>query len=284
MKPGQYSYMAEATARMRAAHQLLDDEPKILSDPLAVRILGPRAEQTIRADAARYQEPTLKRSRTLLVVRARYVEDELQAALQRGMPQLVVLGAGLDTLPYRIDRPGLNLRMFEVDHPDTQRWKLGLLEAAGLSPPDSLSHVAVDFERQSLADELLAAGFDPSAPAFFSWLGVSYYLERPAVTQMFAFVASMPSSSQIVFDFLLDESQLDAQGREAVACAGRVADRHREPLRTRFRPDSLCADLRRLGFRDVTWLDPETATQRYLRARSDGLSLDPSLQLVSAVR
>jgi methyltransferase (TIGR00027 family) len=108
--------------------------------------------------------------RAHLVARSRYAEDALATAVNRGVRQYVLLGAGLDTFAYRNPYPGL--RVFEIDHPATQQWKRGLLARNGIPIPPSLTSVPVDFEQQSLERELISAGFDRAAPAFFSWLGV----------------------------------------------------------------------------------------------------------------
>jgi methyltransferase (TIGR00027 family) len=109
--------------------------------------------------------------RIFIAVRTRFAEDALAAAVQRGVCQVVVLGAGLDTFAYRStlrDR----LRIFEVDHPATQAWKHQRLGDAAIAIPTSLTSAPVDFERQTLAEGLAAAGFDPAQQTFFTWLGV----------------------------------------------------------------------------------------------------------------
>jgi methyltransferase (TIGR00027 family) len=98
--------------------------------------------------------------RIFIAVRTRFAEDSLAAACERGVRQLVVLGAGLDTYAYRgalRDR----LRIWEVDHPATQAWKRQRLADAGIAAPSNLTFAPIDFERETLADGLAAAGFDP---------------------------------------------------------------------------------------------------------------------------
>jgi methyltransferase (TIGR00027 family) len=171
MQPGQPSLTARGAAGHRAAHQLLEDG-RIFRDPLAVRILGGDPDEIAReAEAA----PSRRPMRLFIAVRTRFAEDALAAAAERGARQLVVLGAGLDTFAHRNPHEGAGLRVFEVDHPATQAWKRARLAEAGLAAPPSLTFAPVDFERQTLADGLAAAGFDPAAPSFFTWLGVVPY-------------------------------------------------------------------------------------------------------------
>jgi methyltransferase (TIGR00027 family) len=282
VEPGKHSYMAEGTALLRAAHQLLDDEPKILQDPLAVTLFGANTEELIQADLERLQSKYLRSARTFSVLRSRYVDDELSGAIDSGIGQYVILGAGLDTSPYRPSHASQTLAVYEVDHPDTQRWKLEKLSQADIRVPTNLRHVAIDFERQTLADELVANGFDTHVPTFFSWLGVTYYLRRESVFDTFRFVAQMPASSQIVFDFTLADSELDAEGLQAYATISRHLDRHGEPWLARFAPGMLENDLKNLGFSQVCYFSQELAWQRYLKDRTDGLSLNIMMQLMSA--
>jgi methyltransferase (TIGR00027 family) len=281
VRAGEHSYMAEATARMRAAHQLLDDEPRILDDPLAVRILGAESLAAVKADEARYRSAVLARARAMVVVRARYVEDECHAALARGVRQVVILGAGLDTLAYRL-APQEDLRIFELDHPDTQRWKLERLAAGGIGRPDGVVHVPLDFGHDSLPERLIGAGFELGRPAFFSCLGVTYYLERRTVDDLLMFVATGAPDTQLVFDFLLDEPVRDPAARESMASAHEAAASHGEQFRSRFDPMLLRAELLGMGFSAVALFGPRDATQRYLGGRTDGLRVDSSLHLASA--
>src|SRR6202034_3949516 len=116
--------------------------------------------------------------RAFIVARSRLAEDNLRHAVEKGVRQYVLLGAGLDTFAYRNPYP--QLRVFEVDHPATQAWKRELLRENSITIPGNVRLVPVDFERQSLETELERAGFDMQAPAFFAWLGVVPYLTLDA--------------------------------------------------------------------------------------------------------
>jgi methyltransferase (TIGR00027 family) len=118
MHTAQPSRTAIAAASHRAAHQILE-KGSIISDPFALRILGQGAESLVREAQ---EHPSRRRMRLFIAARSRFAEDEVAAAVAGGVRQLVLLGAGLDTHPYR--RPLCDrLRIFEVDHPATQAWK-----------------------------------------------------------------------------------------------------------------------------------------------------------------
>src|ERR1700733_996414 len=169
MQKGKFSRTAQRVAIRRAAHQLLD-EPKVLDDPLALRIIGSEAAAELRSNPKEHHAFS-RAFRAFMAARSRFAEDELAGAVARGVRQYVVLGAGLDTFAYR--NPHAGLRVFEVDHPATQEWKRERLRAANISVPSSLTFVPIDFERKTLDVGLEQRGFDANAPAFFSWLGVT---------------------------------------------------------------------------------------------------------------
>src|SRR5205814_10001230 len=109
--------------------------------PLALTILGQAEAQALRGDLDRYRAPMALGLRSSVVVRSRLAEDEWAKAIERGVHQYVVLGAGLDTSAYR--HPDAAGRIFEVDLPATQAWKQARLAETGIAIPDSLSYVPV---------------------------------------------------------------------------------------------------------------------------------------------
>src|ERR1700684_280435 len=142
MQEGKFSRTAQRVAIRRAAHQLLD-QPRVLDDPLALRIIGSEAAEALRSDPK--EDHAFSRAfRAFMAARSRYAEDELARAVARGVTQYVVLGAGLDTFAYR--NPHAGLHVFEVDHPATQVWKRERVPAAGIAIPPSFTLFSIDFE------------------------------------------------------------------------------------------------------------------------------------------
>ncbi len=260
----------------RAAHQLLD-EPRVFEDPLAVEISDGESERPPDA-----QQPYARSLRAFIVVRSRYAEDQLARAVERGIRQYVVLGAGLDTFAYRNPYRSTGLHVFEVDHPATQRWKRERLNEAYISVPEEMTFVPIDFERQSLEDVLLQAGFSQQEPAFFSWLGVTPYLSRLAFDATLEFIARMPAGSGVVFDYAVERSLLSPLQQLALdALAARVA-RAGEPFQLFFSPATLANDLARLGFGNIEDLDCDRINARYFAGRSDGLAVSGGGHLLNA--
>ena len=258
MQPGQPSLTALGAARLRAAHQVLDGA-SILADPLAARILGSDDEASL--DHA-HSHPLGPRLRWFIAARSRIAEDALNVAVEKGARQLVVLGAGLDTLAYRTKLAG-RLRIFEIDHPATQAWKRDKLTAAAIAVPDSLAFVPVDFERQTLADALGAAGFDHGARTFFSWLGVVPYLTEQAVFSTLALIAGLRGGGEVVFDHVNPAASIAPAGRIAQqALAERVAAVG-ERIQSYFETERLRAELSAIGFGHVDDIGPERLAARF---------------------
>src|ERR1700736_506104 len=131
------SVTAEGAAVMRVLHQKLDDEPKILDDPITPRLVDVHSDfYKSRVELLEHlPAPTRSRLKATFVMRSRYTEDCLGESVVDGLRQYVVLGAGLDTFAYRQPRWASTLRIFEVDHPATQRWKRRRLAEARMPMP-----------------------------------------------------------------------------------------------------------------------------------------------------
>ncbi len=265
-RPSKTAYMV---ALRRAAHQILDN-PKVFDDPFALLIVGPGAEQRIRSEP-RFLNRFGKLVRASMAARSRYAEDQLALSIERGTRQYVILGAGLDTFAYRNPHPESDLRVFEVDYPATQEWKRQRLAAAGIAIPASVTFAPVNFEHQSLADGLRQAGFDAAKPAFFSWLGVTMYLERETVMSTFRFIASCGQGSGVTFDYIVLPETLNWVGQLVLRAMERRVARAGEPFRTYFAPQDLRAELSHMGFRTIEDLGGDELNERYFKNRTDGL-------------
>lgn len=162
--------------------------------------------------------------------------------------QACLLGAGFDTRAYRL--PSLRrVRVFEVDHPETQARKRARLERAGAGAGD-VRFVPLDFQTGSLDAALVGAGFDRGVPTLFLWEGVTNYLSETAVDATVRWCATAARGSHLVFTYI-DRHVLSAPG-----------DYHRA--------DRVLATVRRLGEEFTFGISPADLG-RYLADR--GLSL-----------
>jgi len=279
LQPGEPSRTARSTALQRAAHQLLET-PRVFDDPVALRIFGARGVAWLGRNLDTYRTGGARAMRAFLVMRSRYAEDQLALAVARGVTQYVVLGAGLDTFAYR--NPHRRLRVFEVDHPSTQAWKRSRLNEQGIDIPRSLSFAPVDFETQTLADGLKAAGFRADRPAFFSWLGVTIYLSKEAVAGTLRYVAARPAGSQVVFDFAPPSDAIGEQERASRERSAAYVARAGEPWINFYNPGPLSDELRAAGYSTARFIGTDDMNQRYFRNRSDGFRLVGSGLMMTA--
>lgn len=261
---------AMMVAMQRAAHQLVD-QPLVLDDPVALTILGAAEAQKLRDDIDRFRHPIAVGMRSSVVVRSRLADDVWADAVERGIRQYVILGAGLDTSAYRRrDAPGC---IFEVDLPATQRWKQARLHEAGIAVPSSLRFVPVDFERISLAEGLARAGFDADAPAIFSWLGVTMYLDEAAVVETLRFIAHCATGSAVLLEYALPLSSLPPVMRIAMEQLTTQFAERGEPWKSFFEPAALAGMLTSLGFGNCRSWTPDELNHLYLANRTDGLHI-----------
>jgi len=274
METGRASKTALRVAIRRAAHQLMD-QPPVLNDPIALRLVGGVSAR----DMERAQHKVARDFRAYMAARSRFAEDQLGMAVARGVTQYVILGAGLDTYAWRNPFPGL--RIFEVDFPATQEWKGAMLREAGLDHPAGLTFVPLDFEHKALAAGLAESGFDAGQPAFFGWLGVVPYLTLEAFRATAGDLARMAPGSGVCFDYGLSAEALGPLRRLALkALSERVASAG-EPFKLLFTPEELERELRQAGFERIEQCESARLNALYFTGRSDGLKLsEPGLGML----
>jgi methyltransferase (TIGR00027 family) len=171
-----------------------------------------------------------------------------------------------------------------VDHPATQAWKREALANAGIAIPSCLTFASVDFERQTLADGLGRAGFDASAPAMFSWLGVTMYLSGEAFDATLDFIASRPAGTIVIFDYAVDRAMLPMLERFGLSALERRVERAGEPFRLFMQPPVLRNRLSGLGFDSIQDVGAAELNARYFAGRPDNLRVSGSLGRIAIAR
>ena len=265
------SRTALRVALRRAAHQI-HDWPIVFHDPVAVPILGETYAEELRRTPVREDRPFSHAMRAHLIARSRYAEEALARAVTSGVDQYVLLGAGLDTFAHR--NPWSHLKVFEVDHPATQAWKQELLQTNAIPLPENLTYTPLDFETQSLAEQLHQAGFDDTKPTFFAWLGVVPYLTLPAFRATIAFVASQPGGCGIALDYGQPRAALpylEQLAHDSLAERVKLAG---EPFQLFFTPQEIALEL--ASFRDLEDIGREEINARYFADRTDQLRIRSS--------
>jgi methyltransferase (TIGR00027 family) len=276
MKLGQRSRTADAAAALRASHTLYAQSP-VFSDPYALKLTSPGWQRIIGNRLLHYFviKRLLRRLSPItaqVVGRSRYAEDLLSEALKRGIRQYVIVGAGLDSFALRRHDLEQSLRVFEVDHFDTQRSKRELLAARGISLPSNLEFAVVNFETEDIASSLKRSSYQAQMPAFYSWLGTTHYLRNEATLATLSAIANFAAAgSEIVFDYSLPLEMLPSQISRSVDRLRRITARQGEPLIGGIDPRRLREELPKLGYTIAEDLSVEEQEQRFFAGRSDGL-------------
>lgn len=219
-----------------------------------------------------------------VLARARFVEERLEEAIQKGISQYIILGAGFDTFAYRrLDLAG-RLQIFELDLPPTQEIKRQLLGRLNLQKPDYLHYIAVDFTKESLTSVLSESKYDPGQLSFFSWMGVTHYLPLEAVLDTLKAIESISrGGSEIVFDYY-DKSAFDPdKTSNRIKYIMNITKNIGETIITGFEPSKLSMKLAPLGLRLLDNLGPEEIQQRYFKGNNEGYAASKHVHLACAV-
>jgi methyltransferase (TIGR00027 family) len=210
------------------------------------------------------EHPLASIGRLFTAARSRIAEDALSKAVERGVRQVVILGAGLDTFALR-NPHAARISIFEVDHPATQTWKRQRLVGAELAPPSWLTFVPVDFERDDLQQKLNSAGFQSTSAAFFTWLGVVPYLTHDAIGSTLDYMASI-QNSEVVFDYMEPPEAFSEEIRGVVTERTEQLEKTEERWASRFEPAGIAAILRSRGFCAIEDINFQEIASRFGRA------------------
>jgi methyltransferase (TIGR00027 family) len=260
---------AVRVALWRALHVRIDPPPHVFADEVGLRLIAPDEGWHLRPD----MDPQFtKPFRASIVARARFIEDLVSEAVQRGIRQYVILGAGLDTFAQRRAELGSRLTVFEIDRPGPQDWKRQRLGELGFGVPDWLRFVGTDFETDDAWwERLTSSGFDTTKPAVVASTGVSMYLSKDAVASTLRRVAALAPGSTLAMTFLQPIELADPMVRDGLERAEKGARASGTPFISFFTPTEILSLAREAGFRDVRHVSATTLTERYFAARTDGL-------------
>ncbi len=286
------SRTARFVALFRALETRLPEDERLFTDPFAADFLDGRLGAALAAARVPGTGPLVPAyidrrwpgTRVSVVVRTRFIDEALARAVDDGVGQVVLLGAGFDARAYRLDALG-GARVFEVDAPETQAVKRAAIEARLGSSPANVTWVAVDFERDDLAASLPAGGLDPDTPAFFVWEGVTPYLTAEAVDATLRAIASVAApGSRIVFTYLNRAGLEGARRMQGAAASAGAAARAGEPFQFGLDPDEVPAYLAERGFELVEQVTSAELAARFLHPLGRRPPVSPFYNVVLAAR
>lgn len=270
-----FSQTALGTAMCRAAHQIVDGEPKILCDPIAAKFLDEPTMAALRAGNPALMARINPGARVHFCLRSRVAEDCLERAVGCGVNQYVILGAGLDSFAYRQPEWAGALEIVEIDHPETQALKLDIVKSRHLGPPRNVTYLPIDFASESLLARLEHATLNVRRPIFVSWLGVTQYLTPDAVDRTLQALANWPGGCGVLLTYMLSDwsefppeavARFEAQ-RKGSASLG-------EPWLSAYSESSITAALQTAGFVLERSFSVAEMQSRYFAGRADGLKAE----------
>jgi methyltransferase (TIGR00027 family) len=265
------SRTAEYVALYRALETIETRREPLFRDPFAKHLLSEGRAAALRLANVpgmrvmleRYADWRAPGARTSAIARTRFLDDVVRAEVQRGVRQVVILGAGYDSRAHRLEELA-SMRVYEVDRADTQAEKRRRIESLKGARKD-VRYGAVDFEKGDLATQLADTGWRADRTSLFLWEGVTNYLDGKAVGRVLDMVGRTEPGSAIAFTYI-HRGVLDGSVRfeGADKLVGNV-ERLGEPWRFGLVPDELATYL--AGFRLA--LEQDVGADEY-RARYFG--------------
>lgn len=263
---------------------------RIVTDPLAIRFLPPAAAWLVHACRWRWCRTRLVRATerqarglwAAMLCRKRYADEQVSIALDSGIGQLVVLGAGFDTLAYRVANPD-DVRAFEVDLPANIATKRARVAAALGAVPGHVRLIPIDFETDDLAETLGANGFRFDLPAVFVWEAVTQYLTEDAVRQTLATLAKAAPGSRLIFTFVRRDFLDGTVGYDADGAYREFVQR-RQLWHFGLAPDEVAPLLDEYGWAEREQVGTADYRQRYLEPAGRDLPVSELERFALAVK
>ena len=268
MKKDKPSNAAGIITFFRAVESFKPEGERVCYDPFAIDFTSPllaliAKNRILRDMISRLIDRAIYGQFNYIVARTRYIDDYLRDCIDSGIEQLVILGAGYDSRAYRFrDIPG-KIKVFEVDHPVTQKRKIEKVNGRFGSIPYDIFYIGLDFSLERL-DKLLESGYDKNLKTLFILEGVTMYLSAEVVDETLAFISSNAGeSSSIIFDYIFKSALDDANEIEGAKEVSRFLTLIGEPYTFGIEENKIEAFLNDRGFHKVRNVGAEYLKKTY---------------------
>lgn len=288
MKEHKPSRTAERNAFARALESRRPENIRVCYDPLAKYFMGKRFTfifnhrlllRVLWWISSRVR-PGLG---SFVIARSRYVDDYLQKCIDNGLEQFVILGAGYDSRAYRFDKLKEGIKIFEVDHPATQKVKMEKLKEIFGNLPGHVKYVSIDFDREKLPVELFKNGYEKKLKTLFIWEGVTYYITTEAVDDTLGFVSNNSGKgSSIIFDYLQPSVVNRSSIRNRSKAVRRLVARSGETLCLGLEKETIKAFLSERGFCQVENVNSTSFKGAYFKEIDQGRKMSGMFGVVHA--
>lgn len=279
-----------AAARAFGSH--IYRKEHILDDPFAKHFLGRRFARLYRVvqgvaigplglGLASIYDRILPGSVGWVLTRHRYFDDAIDEAVTAGAKQVVFVGAGYDSRAFR-QKALASVRIFEIDHPDTQARKKEIVRRLFGELPKNVDYVSLNATKGDLR-QLPDRGFDRAVKAVFVVEGFLWYMPPDVARDILRAIAEIAApGSQIIFDHILPgvvdgSCTLEGAKKHHAYCA-----RRGEPILWGIEPGELAGFLQPLGLRLIDDIDHDALTARYTAHSRRRIKIYPFLQIARA--
>lgn len=284
------SQMAEGIAMQRFAESSKEEDERICYDPYAIHFIRPEIIEFGKKHPEEAKElienterffPGLSSS---IMARVKYFDDFVKKSIKDGLEQLVILGAGYDTRAFRIEELKENVNIFEMDHPNTQGFKIEKIKEIFGSTPGNVVYVPVDFEKEKIGEKLIENGFIGSKKTLFILEGLVMYIPPESVAEIFLFInKNSAKGSRVIFDYY-PQSVVDGTSKLEI---GQNIMNHLvkigEPLQFGIKEQEMENFLKEFGFSSIENVTSEDYKKAYFQGKNENREVCELLYFAHAV-
>lgn len=288
METQKSSRSAGIIAAHRAIESSKNPEERVCYDPFARNFVP--SGFTVIGETEIPEEMALKIFQDIVpgfhdffVARTRYIDDYLHKCLSNGLEQLVILGAGYDSRAYRFEELKTGVKVFEVDHPATQKRKKEKLVEIFQELPKHVTYIPVDFQNDRLHSSLSENGYDNHLKTLFIWEGVTMYIDTMAVDGTLSFISqNVGKESSVIFDYTYSEVISGIYDRREAIEWLKIAEKSNEPLLFGIKKDEINHFLRERNFCNISSVTSDYFNDNYFSGINKDRESTPILSVAHA--
>jgi methyltransferase (TIGR00027 family) len=281
--------MALQIAAVRANETQLPENERVFEDPYAQYFFPQEIREqfkdaaSARAERDKYEQ-LMPGMNGAIVARIRFIDECLAKSLEEGLKQMVIIGAGYDTRAYRIKGVSEALKVFEVDHPETQAFKKATLESLFDKLPKHVAFVPVVFGEDRLDQKLIEQGYNPGLKTLFVAEGLLMYIPPPAVDLLLSFIAHVSGPGSALAGDYFDVSVIEGTSpRQEAQVLRKFVQAEGAPLQFGIPEQEVEAFFIDRGFSKVICTSTASCKEKYFRGASRDRSVSPILNFVHAM-
>ncbi len=282
--------MALQIAGLRANETHLPENERVFQDPYAEYFFPDEIRELfqdsnrVKAELQKYEQ-MMPGVNGAIVARIKFIDECLIDLMANGLKQVVIIGAGYDTRSYRLPGVRENLKVFEVDHPDTQAVKTEKIKSIFGMLPNHIFYVPIVFGKESLSDKLSGYGYNKGLKTLFIIEGLLMYIPPPAVENLLAFITkdSGPESA-IVADYF-DTTVVEGTSplKEAIVLR-QFVENEGTSLKFGIQAGNDEAFFKNCGFRQIYCVSAAACKDKFFTNDSRNRTVSPMFKLVYAIK